>query len=136
MRKYDAGNMIDQKIERHDMTNKSLKELLDSEHWAMRAVQIASGHVQLKQRELDNRYMRYETEKNQHDYMTNPRYQEYVDDLFAQDSAYHASAYLLACEELDAKTNELKAVRKELKSYFAMIMAIDTDIIDHETRQI
>ena len=107
------------------MTNKSLKELLDNEHWAIRAVNVASGHVQLMQRELDNRYMRYEADKKQHDYMTNPRYQEYVDDLFAQDSAYHASAYLRACEELDVKTNELKAIRKELKSYFAMIMSIE-----------
>lgn len=109
------------------MTNKSLKELLDDEQRAIRAVRIASEHVQFIQYRLDKVYMEYETTKNQHDYLTNPWLQEYVDQSFVKDQAYYGSEYVRAWDECDAKANELKAIRKELKSYFAMLMAIDEE---------
>lgn len=109
------------------MTNKSLKELLDDEYWAIRSVDRASNHVQLMQDRINQVYMEYETTKNQYDYLTNPRYQEYVDQTFLKDNAYYGSEYVRAWEECDAKASELKAIRKELKEYFAMIMAIDEE---------
>lgn len=109
------------------MTNKSLKELLDDEYWAMRAVDRAGGYVQLTQVRLNEVYMEYETTKNKHDYLTNPRVQEYVDQTFLKDNAYYSSEYQQALNKVDEKKSELKAIRKELKEYFAMIMAIDEE---------
>lgn len=104
------------------MTNKSLKELLDNEYWAIRAVDRAEHALQCAQERLSFKRQKYERDRE--DYVS---IQDYIDAEFKRDR--ESCLYEIEKAKVDIKEEckTLKAIRNELKEYFAMIMAIDEE---------